>query len=109
VVALIILVIHLAVQQLKTNRNAGVLGDFLHAIQPGHAIFQTLGVGLSAAIAGKRDHVGHAGCFRARDVLAKLTLERGVIFGAVQAIGNRAGAGRHGWHEAVFLHSGPVG
>ena len=41
VVALVVVVIHLAVQQLETDGHALVLGDFLHPVQASHTVFET--------------------------------------------------------------------
>jgi hypothetical protein len=107
VVALIVVVVDLAVEQFHADGHAFVLGQFLHAVQADGAIVETLRVTLAAPVARKRDHVGHLGGRGARDVFLHLGHQAVVILLAVEPIADGAGAGRHGRNQPVLLHGGP--
>jgi len=102
-IAKVVVVIHFAVEQLHTERDAVFLRD---GSDPGEALsagFEAFVFGLTVLVARENDHVGLAGC---GDEGKFLLHERGdlvVISGVVEALGDAArDAPNHGAFEAVF-------
>src|SRR3979490_686259 len=62
VVAHVVVVVDLAVEELDADGDAVVLGDFFDAVEAGDGVFGALFVGHASAIAGESDDVRHA-CF----------------------------------------------
>src|SRR5256884_201848 len=92
VVAHVVVVVDLAIEELDADGDAVVLGDFLDAVETGDGVLGALFVGHAIAIAGKSDDVGDAGLGGERNVFAETFLELGVIFDAVHGAANFAAA-----------------
>src|ERR1700674_781103 len=92
VVAHIVVVVDLAIEQLDADGDAVVLGDFLDAVETGNSVLGAFVVGHAIAIAGKSDDVGDAGLGGERNVFAETFLELGVVFDAVHGAANFAAA-----------------
>src|SRR6202158_5472078 len=93
VVAHVVFVVDLAVEELDADGDAVVLGDFLDAVETGDGVFGALFVGHPIAVAGESNHVGHAGLGGEGNVFAKTFLKLGVVFDAVHGAANFAAAG----------------
>src|SRR5467141_1253451 len=102
VVAHVVVVVDLAVEELDADGDAVVLGDFLDAVETGDGVLGALFVGNAIATAGKGNHVGHSGFGGERNVFAKTFLNFGVVFDAVHGAANFAAAGvTHAAHQAI--------
>ena len=108
VVALIVLVVDFAVEEFQADRDAGVLSDLLDAIEPEDAIVAAFVVGQAAAVAGEGNHVGQFRGRRLGDVLAHVFFQLLVVLLAIPRDWDGAGAGDHGWNQAVFLSDRPI-
>ena len=101
VIAHVILVIHLAIQQFHADGDAVILGNFLDSIQSNDGILRPLLIGETGAITGERDHIRNAGFGRQRDIFAKSIFDGSVIFEAIQALGNLSAAGIRPWCRLI--------
>src|SRR5467141_88433 len=102
VVAHVVFVVALAVEELDADGDAVVLGDFLDAVETGDGVLGALFVGNAIATAGKGNHVGHSGFGGERNVFAKTFLKFGVVFDAVHGAANFAAAGvTHAADQAI--------
>src|ERR1039457_663959 len=108
VVALIVVVVDLAVEQFHADGDAFVFGELLHAVQADDAVVEALRVRLAAPVARERNYVGYLGGRGPRDVFLHLAHQSIMVFLAVKAIADGAGAGRHGRNQPVLLHGGPL-
>src|ERR1019366_7238317 len=108
VVALVVLVVHFAVEQFQANGDARVLGDFGDALEPQDAGVAACVVGEALAVAGEGDDVGDLGGDGFGDIGAHVFFELVVVLLAIPRHGNRAGAGDDRRDEAVFAAGGPV-
>jgi hypothetical protein len=109
-VALIVLVVHLAVEELHADRHAVVFRDPFHTIEPLDAVDGGFFVAHAAPVAEERDHVRHALGFGSRDEPFEVCHDGVVIGPDVQAVGDRAATGvPHRAHEPELTHHGPVG
>ena len=70
VVAHVVFMIHLAVEQFQADDNAVVLGNLLDPIESHDRILGTLFVRHAGAVSGERDHVRHSRLGCQRNVLA---------------------------------------
>src|SRR5271165_1084628 len=105
----IVLVVHLAVEQLQTDGDVVVFGDLLHAIQANYGVARALFIRHALAVSREGDDVGHAGLRGQRDVLAEGRLDRGVILDAVHRLGDGAAPGiAHGADKAVAAGDLPL-
>src|ERR1700694_4136677 len=93
VVAHVVFVVDLAVEELDADGDAVVLGDFLDAVKTGDGVLGALFVGHAIAVAGESNDVGDAGLRGERNVFAKTVLQFGVVFDAVHGADNFAAAG----------------
>ena len=108
-IALVVLVVDLAVQQLDADRDAVILGDLLDAVEAGDAVGGRLLVAHAAPVAEERDDVGHLHRRGARDRRARSSDDRVVVGRDVQAVADRAAAGvAHRADEAVLARDRPV-
>src|ERR1022692_4690061 len=108
VVALVVLVVHLAVEQFQANGDAGVFGHFGDALESHDAGVAAGVVGQALPVPGEGDHVGHLGGGGFGDVVAHFVYQLVVVFLAIPGHGNGAGAGDDGRDETVFAADGPV-
>src|SRR5271165_3772513 len=105
----VVLVVHLAVEQLQTNGDVVVFGDLLHAIQTNHGVARALFIRHALAVSREGDDVGHASLRSQRDVFAEGGLDRGVILDAVHRLGDGAASGiAHGADKAVAAGDLPL-
>ena len=107
-VALVVLVVHLAVEQFQANGDAGVLAHFGNAFEAQDAVVAAFVVGEATAVAGEGDDVGRFGGDGFGDVIAHVLLELLVVLFAIPRHGNGAGAGDDGGDQAVFGAGGPI-
>src|SRR5258708_26284016 len=102
VVADVVVVVELAVEELHADGDAVVFGDFFDAIEADDGVLGAFFVGHAAAISGERDDVGDAGFGGERNVFAEAFFNFGVIFGAVHGADNFASAGvTHAADQAI--------
>ena len=108
VIALVILVIHLAVEQFNAQGDAVILGEFLDAIQARDAVVDAFLIAHAAARAEQRDDVGNLGVGRADDagagLLFQFVVERFVVPGVVEG----ANALHHAGGDAVLAQDWPI-
>ncbi len=109
VVALIVVVVDLAVQQFHADVDAGIFGHFLDTVQADDAVFFADVVGEALAIAGEGDDVGNFGGGGALDVGAHLFHEPVMIFFAIPGVGDGSRSGRHGGGKAILADGFPLG
>ena len=86
-VALIVRVVHLAVEELHGQRDALLLGGLRDAQQPFDAVVASLLVGLALPIAREADQAGDAVLDRHVHVGEQFVLDAVVVFRLVQAVG----------------------
>ena len=108
VVAHVILVVDLAVQQLQADGHIILLRYALDPVQARDAVFEPFLVRQAPPIAGKSDDVRHPRLGGEREVFPEFGLQIFVIFLPVQPVGDGAGAVCHRADQAVFLQGGPV-
>src|SRR6266567_4284313 len=92
VVAHVVVVVDLAIEEFQADGDAIVVGDFLDAVETGDGIFSAFFVGHARAIPGKSDHVGDAGFGGEWNVFAKTFFNPGVVFDTVHGAANFAAA-----------------
>jgi len=102
VVAHVVVVVDLAVEEFHANGDAVVFGEFLHAVEAGDGVFGAFFVGHPRAVSGKGDDVWDAGFGGQRNVFAEAFLDFGVIFGSVHGADDFAAASvAHAADQAV--------
>ncbi len=110
VVAHVIFVIHLAVEQLHADGDVFLFGIVFDVIQKQNTVVCSFGVGHAPTISGKRNDVWALRGGGKVDSLPQGFLETLVIFLAIKGIANRTAVGRgdHGRHEIMLLQDRPV-
>src|SRR3984957_15766359 len=109
VVAHVVVMIDLAVQQFDDDGDAVVFADLFYAIEADDRVLRPFGVGHAIAIAGKRDDVGDARFGRQRNVLAEVFFDLRVIFDAIQRVGDVAATGvTHGADQPILPRRVPL-
>ena len=108
-VALVVGVVHLAVQELHANRHAVVLADLLHAIQPRDAVGNGLLVAHPALVAEEGDDVRHLHGGGAGDGSLEVPDDRVMVGLDVEAVLDRAAACiAHRAHEPGLARDRPL-
>ena len=85
-VAHVIVMIALAVQQFQADGHPVIFRNLLHAIQPRDRIALPLFIRHAATIPGKRNHVRHPRLSRQRNIRPKRLLNRRMVLDAVQSL-----------------------
>src|SRR5207249_2304139 len=108
VVKLVVLVIYLAVQQLKTDRHLVLFRKRLDSIQTFHAILQPLLIGETAPVSRKGDDVGPSRFSGAGNEFPVQLFKLLVILLAIESVGNCRASPSHGADEAILLENCPL-
>ena len=108
VVELIVLVVHLAVENLETDRDVVFFRNRLHAIEANDAVLQPLGIGEAAPVSGEGDDVGPARSGRARDPFLVKLFELFVVLLPVESVRDFGFSPDHRADEPVLLEDGPL-
>ena len=104
VVAHVILVIDLAVQQLHADVDLVFLGNTDHTLQATDAIFQPFFVRHAAAVAGEANNVRIAGIGDDGNGLLEVLLQLVMVFQTIETVGDAAGhAADHGADQAMLF------
>ena len=108
-VAHVVLVVALAVEQLHADGDAVVFGDGFEALEADDGVARALFVGHAFAVAGEGDDVGDSGLGGEGDVFAEGCFDGVVVLFAVEGFFDVAAAGvAHGADEAVAVRDFPL-
>ena len=108
VVALVVLVIDLAVQQLQAERHTVLLGQWRQSLEAGDAVREAFPVGHAAAVAAEAHDVRHLRRRGERNHALAVGHELVVLVGTVESHGDAAEAVGHGAHHSVLRGHPPV-
>ncbi len=108
-VALVVLVVDLAVEELHADRDPVLLGRLLHLVEPIHAVLDRVVVGSALAVAEERDQVRHLGLGRLGQGVEEPVHDQVVVRGVVEAVGDvPAHLPSHRADESVLREERPL-
>ena len=91
-VAHIVFVVHLAVEQLHANGDAVIFSDLFHAIRSDDRVAGAFLIGHTLPVSRKSNHVRHSRLCSQRDVFSECCLNHGMVLYPVQAVRDVASA-----------------